>query len=38
LGEIGAPEAVAPLENALARRGERKDVREVIEASLRRLT
>jgi len=38
LGEIGAPEAVAPLENALARRGERKDVREVIEVSLRRLT
>ena len=38
LGEIGAPAAVAPLENALARRGERKDVREVIEASLRRLT
>jgi HEAT repeat protein len=37
LGEIGAPEAVAPLENALARRGERKDVREVIESSLRRL-
>jgi HEAT repeat protein len=38
LGELGAPEAVAPLENALARRGERKDVREVIEVSLRRLT
>jgi len=38
LGEIGAPEAVAPLGNALARRGERKDVREVIEVSLRRLT
>ena len=38
LGEIGAPAAVAPLENALARRGERKDVREVIEVSLRRLT
>jgi len=38
LGEIGAPEAVAPLENALARQGERKDVREVIEVSLRRLT
>lgn len=37
LGEIGDPEAVTPLENALARRGERKDVREVIESSLRRL-
>jgi len=37
LGEIGAPEAVSPLQNALARRRERKDVREVIESSLRRL-
>ena len=37
LGEIGAPEAVSPLESALARRRERKDVREVIESSLRRL-
>lgn len=37
LGEIGAPGAVAPLEIALARRRERKDVREVIESSLRRL-
>ncbi|HEX2695129.1 MAG TPA: HEAT repeat domain-containing protein [Acidobacteriota bacterium] len=37
LGEIGDPEAVSPLENALARRGERKKVREVIESSLRRL-
>jgi len=38
LGEIGAQEAVTPLQNALARRGERKVVREVIETSLRRLT
>jgi HEAT repeat protein len=37
LGEIGDPAAVPPLENALARRGERKNVREVIESSLRRL-
>jgi HEAT repeat protein len=37
LGEIGDPVAVAPLENALSRRRERKDVREVIELSLRRL-
>jgi HEAT repeat protein len=37
LGEIGDPEAVPPLKNALARRGERKDVQEVIESSLRRL-
>jgi HEAT repeat protein len=37
LGEIGAPEAVRPLENALIRRRERKDVREVIETSLGRL-
>jgi len=37
LGEIGAPEAIVPLEKALARRGERKDVREVIELSLGRL-
>jgi HEAT repeat protein len=37
LGEMGDPQAVAALENALARKGERKDVREVIESSLRRL-
>jgi HEAT repeat protein len=37
LGEIGDPVAVAPLDNALSRRRERKDVREVIEVSLQRL-
>jgi HEAT repeat protein len=37
LGEIGDPVAVAPLENALSRRRERKDVRDVIELSLQRL-
>jgi HEAT repeat protein len=37
LGETGATEAIAPLERALARRGERKNVRNVIEASLRKL-
>lgn len=37
LGEIGAVEAVAPLESALVRRRERKDVKDVIESSLRRL-
>ena len=37
LGEMGDPQAVAALESALARKGERKDVREVIESSLRRL-
>ena len=37
LGEIGDPEAVSPLESALARRGERKAVRGVIESSLKRL-
>ncbi|HSA95734.1 MAG TPA: HEAT repeat domain-containing protein [Acidobacteriota bacterium] len=37
LGEIGAPEGIAPLENALGRARERKDVREIIESSLRRL-
>jgi HEAT repeat protein len=37
LGEVGDPEAVAALECALARKGERKDVREVIKSSLRRL-
>lgn len=38
LGEIGAQGAVKPLEEALARRRERKDVREVIESSLKKLT
>lgn len=37
LGEIGDPTALAPLKKALARRGETKKVREVIEASLRKL-
>lgn len=37
LGEIGDPKAVAPLMTALARRRERKNVREVIETSLRKL-
>jgi len=37
LGEIADPEAVPPLERALQRRKERKDVRDVIEASLRRI-
>ena len=37
LGEIGEPKAVGPLREALARRGERKDVRDVLEASLRKL-
>ena len=37
LGEIGAAKAIGPLETALARPRERKQVREVIESSLRRL-
>ena len=37
LGEIGDPAALAPLKKALARRGETKKVRDVIEASLRKL-
>ncbi len=37
LGEVGDPQAVAALECALVRKRERKDVREVIESSLRRL-
>jgi len=37
LGLTGDPQAVAALEHALARKRERKDVREVIELSLRRL-
>jgi len=37
LGEMGDPQAVAGLEHALTRKKERKDVREVIESSLRRL-
>jgi HEAT repeat protein len=37
LGEIGDPRAIAPLRAALGRRGERKDVRVVIEDSLQKL-
>jgi HEAT repeat protein len=37
LGEIGDPRAADPLRDAASRRGERKDVREVIEVSLRKL-
>jgi HEAT repeat protein len=37
LGEIGDPKAIGELKKALARRGERKKVRDVIEASLRKL-
>ncbi|MCJ7588901.1 MAG: HEAT repeat domain-containing protein [Candidatus Aminicenantes bacterium] len=37
LGEIGDPRAVSPLKKALARRGERKSVRDVVDASLRKL-
>ena len=37
LGEIGDPKAVPPLKALLVKRGERKNVREVAEASLRRL-
>jgi len=37
LGELGDPQAVDALEHALTRKKERKDVREVIESSLRRL-
>ena len=37
LGEIGDPQAVSPLENLLSKGGERKKVREVAEASLRKL-
>jgi HEAT repeat protein len=37
LGETGATTAIAPLKHALARRGERKNVRAVIEASLQKL-
>ena len=37
LGEIRDPRAAGPLRNAAGRRGERKDVRDVIEASLRKL-
>ena len=37
LGEIGDPRAASPLKNALARRGERKKVRDVVDASLRKL-
>jgi HEAT repeat protein len=37
LGEIGEPKAVGPLKKAMARRGERKNVRDVLEASLQKL-
>lgn len=37
LGEIGDPRAISPLTAILARRGERKDIREVVEGSLRKL-
>ena len=37
LGEIRDLRAAGPLRNAAGRRGERKDVRDVIEASLRKL-
>lgn len=37
LGEIGDPKAASSLKTLLARRGERKNVREVAEASLRKL-
>jgi HEAT repeat protein len=37
LGETGDAQAVAPLRNALGRRGERKDVRKVAQASLEKL-
>ncbi len=37
LGEIGDAKAMAPLKNTLLRRGERKDVREVVEAALQKL-
>ncbi|HYA49129.1 MAG TPA: HEAT repeat domain-containing protein, partial [Burkholderiales bacterium] len=34
LGEIGDPRALVPLKSLLARRGERKDIREVVQASI----
>jgi HEAT repeat protein len=37
LGELGDPQTAAALEHAMARKGERKDVREIIESSLGRL-
>ena len=37
LGEIGDPRAAGPLRTAAARRGERRSVRDVIEASLKKL-
>lgn len=37
LGETGDPRAAAPLKNALGRRGERKDIRRVAQASLEKL-
>ena len=37
LGEIGSPQAVSPLENFLSKGGQRKQVREIAEASLRKL-
>jgi len=37
LGEIGDPRAIPPLQSTLARRGERKNIRDVAEASLQKL-
>ena len=37
LGEIGNPQAISPLENLLSKGGQRKQVREIAEASLRKL-
>jgi HEAT repeat protein len=37
LGEIGDPRAISPLESVLARKNERKKVRDGAEASLRKM-
>jgi len=37
LGEVGDPKAIAPLNDILAKRGERKKVRDVADGSLRKL-
>ena len=37
LGEIGDPRSLSPLKSILARRGERRDIREVAEASIEKL-
>ncbi len=37
IGEIGDPKGIPPLKKVLARQGERKDVREIARASLRKL-